>query len=48
MLLVVCLHVFQVADDVGAAAIVDFYLTNLYHLIHPVDRVLSVIDLLFP
>ena len=49
LLLCILLHyLLLVADDVGAALLVDGYLTSNYHLIHPVDRVLSVTDLLFP
>ena len=36
-----------VADDVGAPVLVNGYLACLYHLIHPADRVLAVVDLLF-
>ena len=49
LLLCILLHYLLLsADDVGAALLVDGYLTSNYHLIHPVDRVLSVIELLFP
>ena len=37
-----------VADDVGAAVLVDLYLTGRLPLLHPIDRVLSVADLLLP
>ena len=49
LLLCILLHYLLLfADDVGAALLVEGYLTSLYHLIHPVDRELSVADLLFP
>ena len=48
MLLLVSFQGRLVADDVGAPVLVDGNLAGLYHLIHPADRVLAVVDLLFP
>ena len=49
LLLCILLHYFLLfADDVGTALLVELHLTSSYHLIHPVDRELSVTELLFP
>ena len=48
LLLCILLHYFLLfADDVGTALLVELHLTSSYHLIHPVDRELSVTELLF-
>ena len=48
LLLLVSFQGGLVADDVRAPVLVNGYLASLYHLIHPADRVLAVVDLLFP
>ena len=47
-LLVFFLLVCLVADDVGATIFVNFNLTHCPHLVHPVNRELSLNNLLFP
>ena len=48
LLVSILLDLCQVADNVGAPVLVNFYLAGFYHLVYPADRVLPLIDLHFP